>query len=162
MSRDVQLQDDGWSGAATPFDANDDGWPDLYVLNMQGNDEYYENVEGRLFRRRGREVFPRTPWGAMGIKVFDFDNDGLMDAYVVDMHSDMWEFTPPDRDDQKPRPERVPPASYLSDLGAGIYGNAFYRNLGGGRFEEIADEIGAETYWPWGLSVGDLNAGRLR
>jgi len=30
--------------------------------------------------------------------------------------------------------------------------------VGGGRFEEISDRIGVENYWPWGPSVGDLNA----
>jgi len=39
-----------------------------------------------------------------------------------------------------------------------IFGNAFYRNDGGGKFTEISDKIGAETYWPWGISVADLNA----
>ncbi|MFB3131613.1 MAG: CRTAC1 family protein, partial [Rhodothermales bacterium] len=29
---------------------------------------------------------------------------------------------------------------------------------GNGTFKEISDLIGAENYWPWGLSVGDLNA----
>jgi hypothetical protein len=29
---------------------------------------------------------------------------------------------------------------------------------GGGVFAEISDAIGAENYWPWGISVGDLNA----
>ncbi|MCA9176553.1 MAG: CRTAC1 family protein, partial [Planctomycetales bacterium] len=27
-----------------------------------------------------------------------------------------------------------------------------------GGFLEVSDEIGAENYWPWGLSVGDVNA----
>jgi hypothetical protein len=31
-------------------------------------------------------------------------------------------------------------------------------NAGEGRFTEISDRIGVETYWPWGVSVGDLNA----
>ena len=39
-----------------------------------------------------------------------------------------------------------------------VLGNAFFHNRGGGKFEEISDAIGAENYWPWGLSVGDLNA----
>ena len=26
----------------------------------------------------------------MGIKFFDYDNDGLMDLFITDMHSDMW------------------------------------------------------------------------
>ena len=39
-----------------------------------------------------------------------------------------------------------------------IFGNAFYANRGNGKFEEISDRVGAENYWPWGPSVGDLNA----
>ena len=39
-----------------------------------------------------------------------------------------------------------------------IFGNAFYINDGEGRFREVSDTIGAENYWPWGLSSGDLNA----
>ena len=65
-----------WSGDATTVDVNDDGWPDLYVVNMQGDDQYFENDHGRRFVNRGRELFPRTSWGSMGIKVFDFNNDG--------------------------------------------------------------------------------------
>ena len=29
-------------------DGNDDGWPDLYLLNMQGDDQYYENQGGHV------------------------------------------------------------------------------------------------------------------
>ena len=31
--------DMSWSGDASALDVNDDGWPDLYVLNMQGDDQ---------------------------------------------------------------------------------------------------------------------------
>ena len=37
-------------------------------------------------------------------------------------------------------------------------GNSFFHNEGDGNFREISDQINAENYWPWGLSVGDLNA----
>jgi hypothetical protein len=151
-----RLVDTSWSGAATPFDANEDGWPDLYVLNMQGHDEYYENAGGDHFVRRSREVFPRTPWGSMGVKVFDFDNDGRLDLYLTDMHSDMSARIGPEREKMKSHMEW--PESFLRSGGHSIFGNAFLRNLGGGAFEEISDRIGAENYWPWGLSTGDLNA----
>ncbi len=38
-----------------------------------------------------------------------------------------------------------------------VLGNAFYENAGG-QFREVSDQINAENYWPWGLSIGDLNA----
>ena len=157
VSGKVGLVDEGWSGDANPIDVNRDGWPDLYVLNMQGNDEYYENVEGRKFVRKSRELFPKTPWGSMGIQVFDFDNDGRMDIFLTDMHSDMSEGVPPLFEKLKSNMQWTP-----SRLGVpreqSIYGNAFYLNQGQGRFREISDQVGAENYWPWGLSAGDLNA----
>jgi len=50
------------------------------------------------------------------------------------------------------------PIQVLNTDGRHILGNAFYHNRGEGRFREISDDIGAENYWPWGLSVADLNA----
>jgi hypothetical protein len=39
-----------------------------------------------------------------------------------------------------------------------VFGNTFFEKQGDGSYAEISDRIGAENYWPWGLSVGDLNA----
>jgi hypothetical protein len=156
VSAEMGLRPTAWCGDAGFADLNRDGWPDLYLLNMQGDDHYYESVGGRSFVDKTAQYFPKTPWGSMGIKFFDFDNDGLLDLFVTDMHSDMSEEIGPEREKLKSR-MRWPP-EYLQDGSRSIFGNAFYRNLGGGRFEEVSDRLGAETYWPWGLSVGDLNA----
>jgi hypothetical protein len=156
VTSEVKLEDTGWTGDATPIDANEDGWIDLYVLNMQGNDQYYENVQGQYFIKKSREVFPKTPWGSMGVKVFDYNNDGHMDLYVTDMHSDMSENIGPER--EKLKADVKHDEEFLLSGGNSIFGNAFYRSSGDGRFEEVSDQIGAENYWPWGLSVGDLNA----
>ncbi|HLJ09553.1 MAG TPA: CRTAC1 family protein, partial [Planctomycetaceae bacterium] len=159
VSEETGLVHTGWSGDATPLDANEDGWIDLYVLNMQGNDDYYENVGGKRFERKSAEVFSKSPWGAMGIKSFDFNNDGHMDLFITNMHADMWTNL-----DSGPREKlkspAVMPESMLQSRNpeANILGNAFYENQGGGRFVEVSDQINAENYWPWGLSVGDLNA----
>src|SRR5262249_40219492 len=79
----------GWSGDPTFVDLDDSGYPDLYILNMQGNNHFYVNFRGDHFADRTDQFFPKTPWGAMGIKFFDYDNDGLMDLMLTDMHSDM-------------------------------------------------------------------------
>lgn len=152
----MNLIDESWSGAATPLDANNDGWIDLYALDMQGNDEYFENVEGTSYRRRSRELFPKTPWGAMGVKVFDFDNDGRMDIYVTDMHSDMSEHIGIEREKFKANMQWN--ENMLRTKGQSIWGNALYRKQADGSYTEVSDSVGAENYWPWGLSVGDLNA----
>jgi hypothetical protein len=156
VSDAVGLLDMSWSGDAAVIDGNQDGWADLYVLNMQGNDEYYENVDGERFERRSREVFPVTSWGSMGIQARDFDNDGLMDIFITDMHSDMSQNVEPEAEHQKADIQYAP--EYLGADAASVFGNTFFRNLGATRFEEVSDAVGAENYWPWGLSTGDLNA----
>ncbi len=156
VTEETGLVDGSWSGDASPIDVNGDNFPDLYVLNMQGHDEYYENVNGESFVKKSREIFPKTPWGAMGIKVFDYNNDGLLDIIISDMHSDMSEDIGPEREKLKSRMQW--PESSLRSGGNSIFGNAFFRNEGDGNYVEVSDEIGTENYWPWGLSVGDLNA----
>ena len=162
VSEEVGLLHANWSGDATPLDANDDGWVDLYVVSMQGNDEYYENVEGKRFELRSQKLFPRASWGGMCVKSFDYNNDALMDLFTTNMHADMWhlkdEIIGP-REKLKP-PDNVMPKSYFlgRDPRANVLGNAFYEKQGRDEFREISDQINVETYWPWGHSVGDLNA----
>jgi hypothetical protein len=157
VSARMGLRDGGWSGDASICDFNEDGWPDLYILNMQGDNHYWENQGGKAFVERTARYFPKTSWGAMGIKVFDFDNDGRMDLLVTDMHSDMvgWDVAPQDEKLKFPPPEDLP---VYQGAANNIFGNSFYRNLGGGRFAEMSDDLNLENFWPWGVSVDDLNA----
>jgi hypothetical protein len=156
VSARVGLTDASWSGDATALDVNDDGWLDLYIANMQGDDQYYENVGGTRFVRKSRQVFPRTSWGSMGIKVFDFNNDGRLDIFVTDMHSDMSEPTGPELDHVKS--DMKWPVSFRGTGKTSIWGNSFFLKEGPGIYREASDAIGAENYCPWGPSVGDLNA----
>src|SRR5262249_31322047 len=105
VTADVGLGDAGWSGDASFADLNGDGFPDFYWLNMQGSHHYFENRGGQRFVDRTAELFPRTSWGAMGIKFFDYDNDGRPDLFVTDMHSDMSVEVGPDRETLKSRME---------------------------------------------------------
>jgi hypothetical protein len=160
VTADLGLRPAGWGGDASVADLNGDGWPDLFVLNMQGHGHYFENRGGHAFIDKTTEYFPRTPWGAMGIKFFDFDNDGRPDLFITDMHSDMFETMPPEREKQKAGVH--PPEPLLGGAAdTFIFGNALFHNIskrGGTAFEEISDRAGVENYWPWGPSIGDVNA----
>jgi len=157
VTAEVGLSPHGWCGDASFSDLNGDGWPDIFFLNMQGHSHYHENQGGKKFVEKTDQYFPKTPWGAMGIKFFDYDNDGLMDLFIVDMHSDMSEEPGPEN--EKKKSDITWTDSYIQGTKSDyIWGNALYHNLGNGKFEEISDRLGAETYWPWGPSVGDLNA----
>ena len=167
VTADTGLANDAWSGDAAFADVNEDGFPDLYVLNMQGDDHFYENQKGRGFVDVTAARFPKTPWGAMGVKIFDFNQDGRLDLYLTDMHSDM---TP--RQDKETRVGRVDlegrkseaycmaefTENVLQGASNNVFGNAFFINRGKGRFEEASDRLGLENYWPWGVTVADFNA----
>jgi cytochrome oxidase Cu insertion factor (SCO1/SenC/PrrC family) len=163
VSKEVGFDHDAWSGDATPIDANNDSWTDLYVLNMQGNDIYYENVEGKRFVERSREMFPYSVWGGMGVKSFDYNNDGKMDLYVTNMHADMWQLTSNvlgAEAEKKRAPASATPASYLQSRipGKDILGSGLFMAVAAGGYKEIATQVNADNYWPWGPSIADLNA----
>src|SRR6059036_3925115 len=161
VSRKVGLVDSSWSGDATSLDVNDDGFPDLYILDMQGENHLWLNEAGKRFRDVTRTYFPKTPWGAMGVKAFDFDGDGRFDLLVTDMHSDMWVNIPPGdwaAEGRKADSARAPADYFPGGKDRFIFGNALFANQGGGKFAEVSDSVGVETYWPWGPSVDDLNA----
>jgi hypothetical protein len=168
VSKKMGLEHRGWSGDVTFCDLNQDGYPDLYVLSMSGVDRFYENDGGRRFVEKTDAYFPKTPWGSMGVKFFDYNLDGLMDLYVTDMHSDMTSLQiKAGEKEYSPSFEKQKSDVWCStewtaaawrSASNNIFGNAFYQNQGQGRFLEVSAKIGAETYWPWGISVADLNA----
>jgi hypothetical protein len=159
VTAEVGLRPQSWSGDASFADLNGDAWPDLFILNMQGHDHYFENEGGKKFVDKTEQYFPRTPYGTMGVKFFDYDNDGRMDLFLTDMHSDMMGNRTPDEEKLKtPRKDIKSDELLGGKRDTFIFGNAFFHNLGGGKFEEISDRLGVENYWPWGVSVEDLNA----
>ncbi len=147
----------GWGGDATFADLNGDGWPQVYVLNMMGANHFFENHQGK-FSEQTKKYFPKTSWGAMGVKFFDYDNDGLMDLLVTDMHTDMWWDAAGPEDEKKKAPRHEPESFMMGPADSFVFGNSLYHNLGNGKFEEVSDRMGAENFWPWGPSIGDINA----
>ncbi len=156
VSQKVGLVDESWAGDSIPIDVNSDGWLDLYVLNMQGSDHLYVNQKGESFSEQTADYFPKTPWGAMGAGVLDYNHDGQFDLMLTDMHSDMSEDIGPDREKLKSRMQW--PAEFLQTKQSSIFGNALYKRNADATYSEVSDAVGAENYWPWGLSVGDVNA----
>ncbi len=69
-----------------------------------------------------------------GLALFDYDNDGLLDIYLVTAAQ------------LTPARERVP------------HRNALYRNLGGWRFEDVSAKTGVDgAAWGSGACVGDVD-----
>ena len=68
------------------FDANNDSWPDLYVINEFGDGILYVNRQDGTFKEV--DVDPNTDdFGSMGIATGDIDNNGHIDLYLGGMYS---------------------------------------------------------------------------
>lgn len=173
------LSGKGWSGDVAVFDFDEDGDLDLLVTNMFGASQLYRNDGRGRFDEVTAAVLGKTSIGAIGAKAFDYNNDGRLDLFISDMHSDMWigfeqkilvradkKFQsvagPADAPDTEQRRfmlnlERRFHDELGLDLNTVLFGNSFFRNEGSGRFTEISDIAGLETFWPWGMAVGDFN-----
>lgn len=161
VTREVGLVDRSWSGDATALDVNQDRYPDLYILDMQGGDHLWLNEGGKQFRDATEHYFAKAPWGSMGVKVFDFDGDSQLDLFVTSMHPDMWiDIAPGDWEAEGRKADTSTVAGRMIPEGKDrfLFGNELFVNRGGGRFVDVSDSVGVETYWPWGPSVDDLNA----
>jgi enediyne biosynthesis protein E4 len=161
VTKESGLVDAEWSGDAVILDVNGDGFPDVYTLSMQGQNHLWINEGGKHFRDATAEYFPKTPWGAMGAKVFDFNGDGKLDLFVTDMHSDM--FNSVAAGDWAGEAKKSDPAKMPAELvpvkDKSIWGNALFTAAGAGpAWREVSDSLGVETFWPWGPSVDDVNA----
>ena len=148
------------SHAATWWDYNNDGWPDLYVDDdFKEPDRLYRNNGDGTFTNELDSSLPHTPYSSMGADLGDINNDGLIDMVVADMAASTHEKDHrgmailraglPDMED----PSTVP--QYMR--------NAVYINTGTGFAMEAAYMTGlAATDWTWSVRLEDMDCdGRL-
>ncbi len=87
----------------------------------------------------GNKYFMETMGSGAGL--FDFDNDGWLDAYLVQ--------------------SGPVPTSTTEDRGIAVKlgaGNRLYRNVGGGRFEDVTESSGAgDANYGMGVAFGDYD-----
>ena len=74
-----------FSFCCTWGDYNEDGWPDLYVVNDFGRKNLYRNNGDDTFTDVAREMGVEDVGAGMSGAWADFDNDGREDLYVADM-----------------------------------------------------------------------------
>jgi hypothetical protein len=119
------------------FDADNDGWPDIFVVNgtkLEGeraageaasNHLYHNNHDGTFADITNKSGLAHTGWG-QGVCVGDYDNDGWPDMYVT------------------------------------YYGkNVLYHNNGDGTFTDVSEKTGvAGTGKAWGTGCAFVDYDR--
>ena len=79
------VNDGGDSRSCAWGDYDNDGWPDLFVVNYSGQNDflYHNNGNGTFTKISSGPEVNDASWGA-GCSWVDYDNDGWLDLFVTD------------------------------------------------------------------------------
>ncbi|MBI2681287.1 MAG: VCBS repeat-containing protein [Candidatus Solibacter usitatus] len=127
--------------AVVAGDYDNDGYPDLYVSNFNGENFLYHNNRNRTFTDVGRALGVEKPLSSFPAWFFDYDNDGWLDIFVASYVTSVDETA---RD-------------YLHLPGKGET-LKLYRNMGNGTFRDVTKEAGLNrAIFAMGSGFGDLD-----
>ncbi|MFN7937144.1 MAG: CRTAC1 family protein [Bryobacteraceae bacterium] len=137
----------GMGVAAGDFDT--DGWTDLFVAGVRGNTLYRNNGNG-TFRditdQAGFKASGAPPW-SIAAGWFDYNNDGLLDLFVVNYCK--WDpAKEPFCGDSKPGHRTYCHPRHYEGLP-----NQLYRNNGDGTFRDVSQESGIARHIGKGMGL---------
>ena len=66
-------------------DFDDDGDIDLFVVNQDGSNQYYDNLRQSYFRNITEQKGLLTDGGSSAVAVGDYNNDGYLDLFLTNM-----------------------------------------------------------------------------
>ncbi len=86
ITEEAGLRTFGLTLSATVGDLNNDGWPDIYVSNDFSTPDFmYINNQDGTFKEVVRQATAHTAFYGMGADISDFNNDGNLDIFQMDM-----------------------------------------------------------------------------
>jgi len=133
--------DTGYGVGVAVGDYDNDGRPDIYVTNFGANVLYHNEGGGRFRDVTETAGAGGSAWSASATFV-DVDADGLLDLWVCNYVR--YDATKSCRTQGR--------AAYCSPKEFAGEPDCLYRNLGGGRFEEIGERAG--------IAIGGMDAGK--
>ena len=145
-----------WGGGRSSFtaawlDANNDGWPDLYIGNEFGDGQLLVNTGDGTFAGRALADRP-SDFGTMGLAVGDVNNDGHIDIYSANMYSKAGT-----RVIGNLKPDAYPPA-LMEKMRRFVAGSQLHLNRGGLKFDQAGPQMQvAAVGWAYGACLADLD-----
>ena len=141
----------GYGSGVAIGDYDNDGWPDIFLANVTGNQLFHNNGNGTFTDVTakagvsGALLDGKKMW-SVGAGWFDYNNDGLLDLFVVNYCK--WE---PNKDPYCRVKEGV--RGFCHPKNYAPLRNTLYRNNGDGTFTDVSDETGISKYFGKGMSV---------
>jgi hypothetical protein len=141
ISHSAGIDASTFTKAIVSADYDNDGYPDFYVSNLNGDNLLYHNNGNRTFTEVAKKAGVERPWTSFAAWFFDYDNDGLPDLFVTSYYMSVDEVM----------------KSYL-----GLPYNAetlkLYKNLGDGNFRDVTREVGLDrVFMPMAANFGDID-----
>ncbi|MGA8630489.1 MAG: CRTAC1 family protein [Terracidiphilus sp.] len=156
VTESAGLKGVGYSMGAAAGDYDNDGHVDLYVTGVNRNQLFHNNGDGTftdVTERAGVSgIVPKLgkPWSVTA-GWFDYNNDGLLDLFVVNYLDYDLKTALPCRDQNLP--DYCPPVDFQG------MPNILYRNNGDGTFTDVSELSHISSYVGKGMGVafGDYN-----
>lgn len=130
-----------FSKGVVAADYDNDGFMDLYVSNLGGNNFLYHNNHDRTFTEVAKQAGVQAPWMSFATWFFDYDNDGWPDLFVTSYYMS---------------PEEI----LRSQLGlpSNVETLKLYHNEGNGTFRDVTVEAKLDRVFdPMGSNFGDID-----
>lgn len=146
----------GWGLGVATGDINQDGYPDIYVSNDYDSPDYlYVNQGDGTFKDEVKDRMNHISLYSMGNDMADFNNDGLIDIYTLDMAAE-------DNERIKTQMSAMDPEKFYSLVEFGLPHQYMYNSLqmnnGNGSFSDIGQMAGVHsTDWSWAPLLVDLD-----
>jgi hypothetical protein len=137
-------------------DINKDNYPDIFITNdFEVEDFYYENNGDGTFTEKLKERFGHVSYYAMGVDMADFNNDGWLDVYEVEM-------LPESRKRAVTNMQSMNRQKFETMVAYGTHHqymrNCLHLNQGNAAFSEIAQFAHVnKTDWSWGTLMMDFD-----
>jgi tetratricopeptide (TPR) repeat protein len=149
----LNADNDRYSFACAWGDSNANGLPDLFVANDFGSSQLYRNNGNGTFSVVSGPAHVEDVGAGMGCCWCDYDNDGHQDVYVPSM----WEAAG-QRVSGQAQFHALAPQRIRELYQRHARGNALYRNLGNGTFENVGHQASAEMgRWSWSSDFWDFD-----
>jgi Flp pilus assembly protein TadD len=135
-------------------DYNQDGRPDMYVVNDFGRKVLYRNNGNGTFTDVSAETGVEDPGEGMSSTWFDYDNDGFDDVYAVNMWEAAGKRVTAQKEFMPAVPEEIRDA-YRRDA----RGNSLlHHELGTGKFKDVTDRSSTRAGgWNWSSGAWDID-----
>ena len=140
----------GYGMGVAVGDYDNDGWPDLFIANVNGNQLYHNNGDGTFTDVTAKAGLSgamhngRKMW-SVAAGWFDYNNDGLLDLFVANYCQ--WDSR------YEPVCMGLDGRGYCHPGSFAPLPNTLYRNNGDGTFTDVSAETGISSVLGKGMGV---------